>query len=155
MTPREANDHIAITALIYSLAFAMDDQDYSFLRTHFHPNVIGEFATGTFTGIDAIQSQYESFLSNLDATQHMISNVVIDLRGDEASLKCYFQAQHVKNGLEGGNTFLIGGKYEDELRKADEDGGWKIEKRKVRSTWTSGNPGVVGMSLKPKVAVSG
>ena len=51
----------------------------------------------------------------LTLSHHMVSNHVVEIEGDKARCKCYFQAQHVRNSTPGGVNFVIAGKYEDEL----------------------------------------
>ena len=62
--------------------------------------------------------------------------------GDEATGQCYFQAQHLKTGTPGGETFIIAGKYDDRLTRTAQ--GWRIRHRTLETWWTDGNAAVVG-----------
>ena len=49
------------------------------------------------------------------------------------------QSQHVL----GAELFSVAGTYEDEL--AQRDGRWRITHRTINTTWTGGNPAVLGL----------
>ena len=66
------------------------------------------------------------------------------LDGDRARSTCYLQAQHVGTGTEGGDHFIIAGRYDDELVRTPD--GWRIRDRRLDIVWTSGNPAVLGAS---------
>jgi hypothetical protein len=86
-------------------------------------------------------------LAALDATQHHLGLPVIDLDGDRANARCYFMAQHVRNGLAPNPFLLIGGWYTDELARTE--AGWRITKRVGTALWYDGNPDVLGMGDFP------
>ena len=54
---------------------------------------------------------------------------------------CYYQAQHVRLGLPGGEKFLGGGRYDDRLRRTPD--GWRFTHRRITSVWSEGNPAVI------------
>src|SRR5581483_2694029 len=82
---------------------------------------------GVNTGAATIAAFCRSALAGLDASQHLITNEVVELDGDRGRARCYFQAQHVYRGAEGGDHYLVGGTYEDELVRTPE--GWRIRRR--------------------------
>jgi hypothetical protein len=62
--------------------------------------------------------------------------------GDTATCRCYLVGQHIKQGLPGGEHFIMSGTYSDRLaRTAD---GWRITERSLEILWTEGNPAVAG-----------
>ena len=92
-------------------------------------------------GLDAITARIERPLSRLDVTQHVVTNHQVTVDGDTATCRCYLVGQHVKKGTDGGDTFIMAGVYDDELRRTD---GWRIVHRTLTVTWTDGNPAVIG-----------
>jgi hypothetical protein len=74
----------------------------------------------------------------------LLGNVIVEIDsadGDAARSVCYFQAQHVRKGASGGDTYIIAGSYTDRLtRTAD---GWKIAERAQAYLWRDGNRAVV------------
>jgi hypothetical protein len=47
----------------------------------------------------------------------------------------------VRRGVDGGDNFVIGGYYEDDLVRTA--AGWRIRHRRLVMTWREGNPGVL------------
>ena len=77
-------------------------------------------------GVDAIIAFIGSAIERWSATQHSISNIVVD--GERCS--CYFVAVHVKP--EGG-LFEVGGAYYDRL--VHTDAGPRIAERVLEPIW--------------------
>jgi 3-phenylpropionate/cinnamic acid dioxygenase small subunit len=134
-------DRLQIVDVINRVAAALDDRDWALLRTCFVADAVETFSTGRAEGYDAIESVCATALGQLDATQHLVSNTRVEVAGDEASARSYFQAQHVRRATEGGDTFTIGGTYEDRLLRVG--GEWRIAGRSLLRTWTAGNPSVL------------
>lgn len=95
----------------------------------------------TCEGYPAIETLCRGALSPLDRSQHLI-DVAARVDGDRATLSCYLQAQHMKSGVEGGDTFIIAGRYTDTAVRTGE--GWRLRRRHLVTWWTSDNPAVVG-----------
>jgi hypothetical protein len=80
-------------------------------------------------------------LEPLQVSQHLLGSFEIELQGETAQSRCYFQAQHVKPGTPGGDQLIIAGTYEDSLSNTAE--GWRIRHRKLLASWQDGNPKVL------------
>ena len=74
-------------------------------------------------------------VSPFESTQHLISNHVIDIDGDQATCVCYLQAQHFRQDEDGVLALLIGGYYSNSLIRTP--AGWRINKYKVVKTWST------------------
>ncbi|MFJ1997195.1 nuclear transport factor 2 family protein [Streptomyces asiaticus] len=145
-TPADpARDQIQIAQVLYRLARAMDTRDWDLLATCFISEAVGDFATGQAVGLDSMILDYKAFLPPLDTTQHLVTNIETAIDGDTAEATAYFLAQHIRADTEGGDQFLIGGRYDDRLTRTTE--GWRITRRQVTGSWTQGNPKVVGTTL--------
>jgi hypothetical protein len=138
----EVEDRLAITDLLYQYATALDTRDWDLLRATFTEDGIADYLEfgGVNEGRDAIVELCGGVLSGLDASQHLIANPRVTLEGDRATASCYFQAQHFLASPAGGNTYLVGGRYDDRLRRTPE--GWQIEHRTLHCEWQDGNAGV-------------
>jgi ketosteroid isomerase-like protein len=138
-------DHADILELTHRYCWALDDRDWDALRRVFTDDADADLGVQC-ADVDAIVDQCRSFLSTLDASHHMVTNHLIDVDGDVATCRCYFQAQHVVVGLDGGESWMLGGRYIDRLRRTDD--GWRVEHRDLVSSWSDGNPAILARALR-------
>ena len=130
-----------IVSLTVKYCWALDERDWDSLSEVFSSDAYAKYGVTEHKGIDSIIEKCQKALLPLDFSHHMVTNHVVELEGDEATCKCYFQAQHVRNSTPGGVNFIIAGKYEDELTRIN--GEWKISSRVLTKIWTEGNEKVV------------
>lgn len=144
MAPDSAQiaDRLEIADVLYRYATALDTRDLELLREVFTPDVVYVMGVrGELSGVDAIVRKLDEVLGGLEATQHLITNPVIEVDGDTARSTSYVRAQHYLTGNgTGGNTLDMGGSYRDELVRTAH--GWRIERRVLEITWREGNAGV-------------
>jgi 3-phenylpropionate/cinnamic acid dioxygenase small subunit len=140
---RELLDLREIEALLARYASSLDARDWPRLASCFSDDAVVEYGglLGPCEGPDAVVAACRSALEPLDASQHLIGTIEIELAGDVARAQCALQAQHVRRGCEGGSNFLIGGQYRDELTRTPR--GWRIRRRTLVVSWQDGNPRVV------------
>ncbi|MFI6600961.1 nuclear transport factor 2 family protein [Nonomuraea sp. NPDC050536] len=138
----ELTDRAAIMDVVVAYATALDTRDWKLLAEQFTPD-----ATWAYPGMieqvrgpEQIAAALGAGLRGLEATQHLLGNHHIRLDGDQAEHTCYFQAQHVRRGAPGGDTYLAAGRYSDVLRRTP--GGWKIAARRLSGMWSQGSLGV-------------
>lgn len=136
----ELNDQVEISKLLTRYTYGLDSRDWDLLGSCFTERGVADFGElgGVHDGRDAIVAFCRSVLAGLDASQHLIGSISIDCSGDEASAVCYFQAQHVFKGAEGGDNYLVGGTYRDRVLRSAE--GWRIAHRTLEASWFDGNP---------------
>ncbi len=152
---RELLDRAAITELIYTVARAMDARDWDLLASCYTPEAVGDYSNATVDGREAIIAGAKGFLDPFDATQHLVGNVQITVGADTgtetgtetdtATAHATFIAQHVRAGATGGGHYILGGDYDDNLRRTDE--GWKITRRRIRGIWGDGDPSVLSLPV--------
>lgn len=157
MTPQlqELADRRAIDDVLYRYAHALDSHEWERLAEVFTPDAVADFLElgGVNEGLDAITGLIAGVLSGLDHSQHLIGSPLAVVDGDTATARCYLQAQHVFAGADGGDHFLVGGTYVDELVRTGD--GWRIRHRTLHATWTDGNPGVFTAAAERLEAAAG
>ncbi|MFB8005146.1 nuclear transport factor 2 family protein [Nocardia sp. NPDC056000] len=137
-------DRADISDAVVRYATAVDTRDWRSLAALFTDDAYWEYSASgeRVDGPAAITDRIRSSIERLDATQHFNTNHVVALSGDEAEHICYYYAQHIRRGLANGATFLAGGMYRDRFRRTAQ--GWKFTARTLNSSWSEGNPAVIG-----------
>jgi 3-phenylpropionate/cinnamic acid dioxygenase small subunit len=123
-------------------ATGLDFRDWQCFRACFADEIEVDF-TAIFGGTprtvtaDRWTEAARRTVSGLDATQHMITNHVITVSGDQALCVAYVQAQHYLLNDKGDSTQTMGGYYTNHFVRTPQ--GWRINKCKLTLTWTTGN----------------
>lgn len=119
-----------IEALLFRYASALDNRDWQALSDVFSPEAVANYeGIGVFNGRPAVTGIVADFLGKCGSTQHMITNVRIDLDGEKANSRCYLQAVHAGKGRYAGQTMTVWGEYRDRLELHLE--GWRIVHRSL------------------------
>jgi hypothetical protein len=134
-------DRQEIADLCVRYTFALDTKDWALLESCFTGTPAFVHPGGRLEGFEAILRRTRGALESLDASQHLLGNVVADVDGDTARATCCFQAQHVRAGTRGGDTYIIAGSYADTLARTPS--GWKITERVQVYLWREGNRAVI------------
>lgn len=148
-TAEQVADKLEITDVLYRYATALDTRNRELLNDVFLEDAVFEIGAGVghFEGAGAIADVVMLYLGGLEASQHIITNPVVELDGDSATSHCYLHAQHyLPDQRTGGNTLEIGGTYHDKLVRTA--AGWRIRERELEVTWTEGNHGIQVESLR-------
>ena len=135
-------DEKAIIDLTIAYCWALDTRKFEDLRAVFVAKATADLAGVACDGVDAIIERCSRALTPLDVSQHMVSTHHVVVKGDNATCRCYFQAQHVRRAVEGPPNFILAGSYEDQLIRTPV--GWRISRRTLTTMWTAGNPAIVG-----------
>ena len=132
---------IEIADRIARLAHAQDDRDWRAVRSAYVANAIYIHPGGRLDGVDEIVERTCIALQGLDASQHLIGSITVDVQGDAATSLAYFQAQHVRAEARGGELYTIAGSYADRWVRTSHH--WCIEQRTQTYHWRSGNREVI------------
>jgi ketosteroid isomerase-like protein len=140
---RELADRAGIVDAVIAYATAVDTRDWKALGALFTDDARWEYSRSgeQLSGPDTIVARISASVDRLDATHHLNGNHVTVVHGDQAEHTCYYQAQHVRLGTQGGEKFLAGGRYDDQLRRTPD--GWRFTYRRIISVWTEGNLAVI------------
>jgi hypothetical protein len=135
-------DRAEISDVQLRYATGLDTRNWALFRSCFTDEIEVDF-TSVFGGeprkvsADRWAESARRTLSGLAATQHMITNHVITVDGDQALCVAYVQAQHYLPNDQGDSTQTMGGYYTNRLVRTAQ--GWKIRACQLTLTWTTGN----------------
>ncbi len=135
-------DRAAISDVQLRYATGVDMRDWPLYRSCFTDEIETDF-TSVFGGeprrmkADEWVEFARRTIAGLKATQHMITNHVITIKGDEATCVAYVQARHYLPNESGESEQTMFGYYTNRfVRTAD---GWKIRACKLTVNWSTGN----------------
>ena len=135
-------DRTEISDVQLRYATGVDMRDWRLYRSCFTDEIETDF-TSVFGGeprrmkADEWVEFARRTINGLKATQHMITNHVITVSGDEATCVAYVQARHYLPSESGENEQAMFGYYTNRfVRTAD---GWKIRACKLTVNWSTGN----------------
>jgi hypothetical protein len=134
-------DEHEIVDVMNAYTTALDTKDWGLLESCFTPDGDADF--GNLAGVGALDSPQalvdlcRGALQDLQATQHLQGNYLVEVDGDTAQASCYFQANHFLEGAPGGNVFTVWGKYRDRFVRTGD--GWKIQHRNLDTISAGGN----------------
>ena len=139
---------IDIAQTVYEFAYGIDRRDWTAYRDTFvAPPATIEFDYTSYSGqpattmdVDAWIGRITPLFNGLDATQHTMSNPVVERSADERSAHCrvYMQAAHFLDDAE----FTIGGYYDDHLVLDVEDR-WRIDAVRLTVWWRRGDDAIM------------
>ena len=136
------DDFTEITRKRYEYALGIDTRDFDLLRSIFTDEITMDFEDysgqpAQTLSADAWVAGVKVLFTGLDATQHVMTNPIVDIDGESATCRMYMKAEHFLANDEGSFDYAIGGYYTDQLHK-DRDR-WVIEAVTLKLFWQRGN----------------
>jgi hypothetical protein len=154
---------IDIAETVYRFAYGIDQRDWDGYRSIFvtAPHPI-DFDYSSYHGraptsmdVDTWIGALTPLFGGLDATQHTMSNPLVEIDGAEARCRVYMQAAHFlwRDDLEARTgsadpEFTIGGYYDDHLVRGD-DARWRIDAVQLTVWWRRGNAAIMELAVEP------
>ena len=148
--PRIADlvDERDVLDVVHRFAAGMDLRDWDAYRAVFTDELLLDYTSyrggaPTVVSADDWVERVRRRFATMLATQHSLSNHRIELDGDEARCLTYVEAMHVAeiDGVE--QWCLIGGQYDDLVRRTAQ--GWRISRKKLSVRWTIGDRRVLDL----------
>lgn len=145
------NDRAEIVDVTTRMAWFADRRDWDALLTVFADEVDLDYTSLTggeparLAAADIVAG-WRAGLGGLDATQHLVSNHLVDVDGDRAVATAQFQAVHVLANPHGEPTWTLGGHYRFGLVRSD--GGWRIDAVTMTTTWATGNQQIMTLAAQ-------
>lgn len=151
MTHEDLTDRANITDHVLKYATGIDQHQWDLYRSIFADEVMLDFSSwsgdpASKMSADAWVAGVRATLEPFDATQHVLTNFVINLAGDSATCTCYMVAHHhlVVDGDR--NMHSIGGYYVHGLKRKGD--GWLIHNTRLNVTWEMGDRGLFILAAK-------
>lgn len=146
-----SDPRIDIAETVYRFAYGIDRRDWATYRDVFvaPPGSI-EFDYSSYSGQPASAMDVDTWIGRvtplfdgLDATQHTMSNPLVDVADDGRSARCqvYMQAAHFLDGVE----FTIGGCYDDHLVFGPDER-WHIDAVQLTVWWRRGDDSIMKLA---------
>ena len=134
------HDRTAIIDVLNLYAFALDSHQFDLFDLVFTEDVRAEFgpAGAVWQDLVNLKRTFAEFHKTLDNHQHQMMGHVVHVDGNKANAFCYGNWLLVREGTEGGSSWLGSGWYDDELVLTDR--GWRIRDRIVKLVSWTGNP---------------
>ena len=136
---RAVADRLAIQDVLNRYSTAIDTRNFALLDDVFVADGIGDYtaAGGIRAALPEIKEWLASALSIFSVVQHLVTNVSVELRGDEATTSCYlFNPLGWATGDGKTEMLFCGGIYRDELVRTPK--GWRIRERVIQTLYLDG-----------------
>jgi hypothetical protein len=111
-------------------------------RASRHAAAAADLGQGLISGREAIVDFIRSFLDACGPTQHLLGNVLIDVREDAATSRAYVSDMHKGQGDKSMLTFSTLGDYHDRWQL--EEGAWRMSHRTKLNRATLGDLSIFG-----------
>lgn len=148
MTPE---DRAEITDTVVRMGWYLDRRDWDGLRGLFTEQVYtdytdlwgGEPRSGTVDQLlsTTAQGSWRRTMSGLEATQHLITNVLVTTTGDDARATSNVVGVHRLTNPHGSPLWTSGGTYDMALTRTA--AGWRIRSIVYKLSWVEGNQQVL------------
>ncbi len=158
MTTTHRDPRIDIAQTVYAFAYGIDGRDWAAYRSIFvGPRTEITFDYESYNGRPAMRMTADDWVgavtplfTGLDATQHTMSNPIVEIENDGRAARCrvYMQAAHFlwTDGITE-PEFTIGGYYDDHLVLDDNDD-WKIDAVRLTVWWRRGNEEIMELARR-------
>jgi 3-phenylpropionate/cinnamic acid dioxygenase small subunit len=133
------SDQSQIEQILYLYARAIDQKDWKALERVFTPDARIHYALerGAELRFPELGPWLARSMTIFKATQHVISNPLVEVQGDTASSTAYLIASHVQVRQDGSESVTReGGRYTDTWLRRPE--GWRIATRRLERIWVDG-----------------
>jgi hypothetical protein len=143
-TADRSDDRRAIIDLTLRMAEHVDQLQWDDLRSCFADDLTVAHSYVLDNGATEISAEefidgWRRALSGFSATQHMITNHRVNVKGDIATCSSYFRTQYVYPDGYGTNHWTLGGHYDFEFVRNGNEEGWRISELIMTGLWADGN----------------
>jgi SnoaL-like domain len=141
LSVEEISDRLEIHDLLVRYCYAVDDRDWTAYRNIFTPDaILDDTVTGGIrSGVEEHVAFMKRALSKILISQHAISTVLLDIRGDQANARVHCSCPMVVDtGENKKQVFFQGLWYRDTLVRRPS--GWRIRELVEEGYWSHNVP---------------
>jgi dienelactone hydrolase len=140
MTNRDRDDALAT---IEEVVASADERRWDRLPEIFEPEVVLDYGSPERVTPQQIVERWQPLLGAFDATNHVVGDAVVEPGADagELRVRSAFRAAHLLRGAEGGDLWVLRGRYEHTLRR--HDGAWRVSRMRMIAERSEGNDALV------------
>ena len=141
MDLQDFSDRIEIADLLTRYADAVDRRDWNRYRSVFTPDAHIDYTSvgGVAGTVDEVCGWLAEALVMFESTQHMISNVSVELDGDTAAVTAMvINPMKIPDGTVHGTVWITGGWYHHKLVRTPD--GWRSRHLREEASWFQGLP---------------
>jgi hypothetical protein len=142
-------DRLAIIETIDAIGYHADRDQWDRVAELFNPaGAVIDYTSYAAASVGAaepeklapgdIVARWKTVLPGYDYTQHLISNHLVRIEGDEAVATSVVYATHILSGARGGETWTFLGDYLHRLVRTP--AGWKVDRMTANLRAELGNP---------------
>jgi hypothetical protein len=131
-------DRLRIEEHISTLARCLDEREFEALRHLFTADATVTTPGGTATGHDALVDQARRRHSVDEGVQHIVTNLLVELDGDRASVRANLLVGFAHSGHTDPLPYLLGEVYRFTLLRTKE--GWRFTTLSSTPTWSLNRP---------------
>lgn len=130
-------DKAEIGELLNRYAKVLDERNFQdALPMLFDVDCVVDFPPGEHRGLDGLAAHHDAVMAPFLRTQHLFTNFVVDLKGNQASIRANVLVTHVEDVDAQEGLFIVGGVLTGAaIRTAD---GWRIAKVVLDPVWRQG-----------------
>jgi len=133
---QELLDRTEITDLISRLGLWLDEKRFDDARSILTEDATADTPGGSVQGVDLLAEQARRN-HDVDRTQHVITNVLIDLDGDRATVRANLIVTFIPRAEAPGSHFEMGERYHFQAVRTPQ--GWRLSRVQASPLWTSGS----------------
>lgn len=131
-------DRLRIEELISKLGRCLDERDFEGLRDLYTDDATVTTPGGTSTGHDALVDQARRRHSEDDGIQHVMTNLLVELDGDQASVRANLLASFARSGATDPQPYVLGEVCRFTLIRSGE--GWRFTTLLATPVWSLNRP---------------
>ncbi len=136
-------DHLDVYERVVTYLKSLDDKDWAAHRAVYADRIVadfGEFSVDASNEVeaDAMVAQTRELLDSIPVTQHIITNCLVAVDGDNATASFYEQAIHVNDALgEQNDTWTMYGRVHHRYIRSGQT--WKLYHARLVQIHHTGN----------------